>query len=220
MAKRAGWLALLLVGVLSACASPNHAAHDGETAPHAEGEECTEHDGCVTLVCGEELCGLYRCEDAGVLLARGGGFRPPVAAAAPGSGPRRNWGGPQGLPGDTEPVFVIRWYNHPAPEPVVTRVPSGPGWVRHHLFPQQQSMKEWFARGPRNINVHDFTMVIHESTHGRIHRGARGGEWNEAWREFIRLNSRASQQDCYEHLGKLIQRFNLMGPIVPYNYLR
>jgi uncharacterized lipoprotein (TIGR02269 family) len=81
-------------------------------------------------------------------------------------------------------------------------------------------MKEWFARGPRNINVHDFTMVIHESTHGRIHRGARGGEWNEAWREFIRLNSRASQQDCYEHLGKLIQRFNLMGPIVPYNYLR
>jgi len=43
---------------------------------------------------------------------------------------------------------------------------------------------------------------------------------NEAWREFARHNQGASQEECYEHLGKRIQKFNLMGPIVPYYRLR
>jgi uncharacterized lipoprotein (TIGR02269 family) len=221
MSKQLGLLTLLLGALLSSCAGPHHAGQDWERIPHGEGDECEEHDGCVTLVCGEEeaLCGLYRCEDAGVLLARAGP-PPPVAAAAPGARPQRNWGWPQVLPGDKEAVFLIRWSNHPPPPRLFSGPPSGPDWVRHHLFPQQEVLRDWFARSPRNINVHEMTMVLHSSVHKRIHRGERGGAWNEAWRAFARRNPGATQQECYEHLGKLIQEFHLMGPVIPYYYLR
>ena len=78
-------VSLLLVGCASA---PLPAMEDWSAA---EDDACEGHDRCVALVCADDLCGLYHCEDTGVLLARGG-IRPPVSSAAPGSGPRRNWG--------------------------------------------------------------------------------------------------------------------------------
>ncbi|NRB92404.1 hypothetical protein C7M62_39325, partial [Bradyrhizobium sp. WBAH10] len=99
---------LLLSALLGGCASaPLPALEDWGAA---EDDACKGDDRCVALVCADDLCGLYRCEDTGVLLARGG-IRPPVSSAAPGSGPRRNWGSAQSLPGDRDAIFVIRWYN-------------------------------------------------------------------------------------------------------------
>lgn len=92
--------------------------------------------------------------------------------------------------------------------------------MKHHLFPQQASLKVWFARTPRNINIHDFTMVIRSNTHERIHKGALGGDWNRTWREFADQHPRATQKDCWEQLGKMIKDFGLMGPIVPYYQVR
>ncbi|WP_443092708.1 SitA6 family polymorphic toxin lipoprotein, partial [Corallococcus exiguus] len=155
-------LCVLLTGCASA---PLPALEDWGAA---EDDACEGHDRCVALVCADDLCGLYHCEDTGVLLARGG-IRPPVSSAAPGSGPRRNWGSAQPLPGDREAIFVIRWYNHPAPPPPPDgRRPSGSGWVKHHLYPQEERLAEFFWRRGR-INVHDFTMVIPRAEHVRIH---------------------------------------------------
>ena len=48
-------------------------------AAEGAGEACEEEDSCVTLVCGEEACGVYRCEDVepepALLALRGGGRR-------------------------------------------------------------------------------------------------------------------------------------------------
>jgi uncharacterized lipoprotein (TIGR02269 family) len=212
-------LLLLLGMLLSACASPTLALSDGEQSPHGEHADCGEHDGCVTLVCAEELCGLYRCEDAGVLLARGGGVIAPPAA--PGAGPRRNWGRAQELPGGNGPVFVIRWNNHPPPPPPPGLMPSGSGWVKHHLFPQARSLADWFAAAPRGIQVHDFTMVIPRGVHRRIHNpGGRGGPWNQEWHDFRIANPTATQQQVWLHLGELIKKYHLLGPIVPYYQVR
>lgn len=217
------WLVVALGACLVACGSSSSALREWEDTPHGEAEACGGDDRCVTVVCGleeEDLCGLYRCEDTGALLARGGG-RPPVTASAPGFGPRRNWGGAQALPGERDAILTFRWYNHPAPVRPADKLPSGPGWERHHLYPQETAMKAWFARAPRGINVHDFTMIIPRSEHVRIHNpGGRGGPWNEAWREFARLNPRANQQHVKEQLAKMLVEFNVMGPVVPYTFMR
>ncbi|RKH14484.1 TIGR02269 family lipoprotein [Corallococcus sp. CA053C] len=217
---RVGVLALLLLltTLVGGCASAPLPALDpwSEAEYSAEGA-CEEEDRCVTLVCADDLCGLYRCEDAGALLARGGGVRPPVAASAPGSGPRRNWGSAQSLPGDREAIFVIRWYNHPpAPAPTDGRKPSGSGWVRHHLYPQESELALFFKR-QAGINVHDFTMVIPRAEHVRLHgRGGRGGPWNQAWRDFARMNPLATPKEIQDQLNRMIIGFDIMGPIVPY----
>lgn len=220
MTHRLAFVAGLLGALLAACAStPHHTRLDWEHTPHAKGDACDTLDQCVTLVCdGESRCALYFCEDAGRLLARGGGTIAPPAA--PGSGPRRNWGYVQKLPGGEGPVFVFDWYNVPQAEHRPPRLPSGPGWVRHHLFPQADNLAKWFARSPRGMNVHDFTLVIEQTIHQRIHSGPRGGAWNQEWNQFARQYPGATQQQVWEHLGKLIQKYDLMGPIVPYYYLR
>jgi uncharacterized lipoprotein (TIGR02269 family) len=216
MPLKRGLLAALLGAFLTGCAATPSA---WEHLSHGAEGDCGEEDGCVTLVCAEAQCGLYRCDETGALLARG--TRPPAAAAAPGSNPRRNRGPVQHLPTDTQPLFTFDWYNQPSQATRPERLPSGPGWERHHLFPQEESLARWFARKPRNLKIHDFTMIIPRATHVRIHNpGGRGGPWNKAWRDFIEANPTATSQEVWEHLGKLIKQFELMGPIVPYYYQR
>ncbi|WP_186002117.1 TIGR02269 family lipoprotein [Corallococcus sp. Z5C101001] len=211
---------VLLAGAIAGCAvAPVPAIEDWSRAEHEDGASCEGADRCVALVCADDLCGLYFCEDTGALLARGG-IRPPVSAAAPGSGPRRNWGSAQPLPGDREAIFVIRWYDHPAPTPTDGRKPSGSGWVRHHLYPQDPNLAKFFLR-QGNINVHDFTMVIPRAEHVRLHgAGGRGGPWNQAWRDFARNHPSATPKEIQDELARMIVQFDIMGPIVPYYHLR
>jgi uncharacterized lipoprotein (TIGR02269 family) len=89
--------------------------------------------------------------------------------------------------------------------------------VRHHLFPQAQEFREWFRAS--NINVHEWTMLIPEKEHLRIHSGGgRGGLWNEAWRQFRLANEgrRVSKEEMLSKAFELALRYEIAGPIVPY----
>ncbi len=176
-----------------------------------------EEDRCVTLLCLGDACGFYPCEDTptDIELALFPPARPPAAAAAPGAGPRRNRGGAQRLPQGAVMVFP-NWSGGPERLiPPSHRLTPG-RWEKHHIFPQATEFARWFDR--QGVKIHDFTMPIPRDLHRRIHgNDGRGGPWNEAWREFIILHSRASPEQIYKHAGELIYRFQLVGgPIQPY----
>ena len=63
-------------------------------------------------------------------------------------------------------------------------------------------------------------MVIPEQVHLRIHRGANGGAWNEAWRQFMRANKRGkvSQEEMLRKAFELAYRFDIVGPLMPYGH--
>ena len=181
--------------------------------------EChtAEADQCVSLLCLGDACGFYRCGDlpGEVELARFPPARPPAASAAPGSGPRRNWGGAGKLPGGAVMVFP-NWNG--APEPIIppSRQLTPGRWEKHHIFPQSQDLAEWFER--RGVKIHNYTMPIPLHVHRRIHDGnGRGGAWNDAWREFKARNQNAPPTEIFKFAGELIHRFELIGgPIQPY----
>ncbi|WP_373371203.1 SitA6 family polymorphic toxin lipoprotein [Stigmatella ashevillensis] len=180
------------------------------------GEECEEDDTCITVLCAREECGVYRCKDLAsepVLLAYRGGI-----VAAPGSSPRRNWGQQQRLPGNGLPIAVIPWRFHDRRELLPSELARlrirNP--IKHHLFPQQPSLARWFRQ--KGINIHEHTMVVEKEVHDRIHRGAQGGAWNAAWREFRRANDSATEAQIWEHAMKLIFRFEIAGPLIPYHW--
>ncbi|MCY1000245.1 TIGR02269 family lipoprotein [Myxococcus sp. MISCRS1] len=180
--------------------------------------ECEDprEDQCVFLACLGDACGFYRCEDSpGTFeLARFPPARPPAAAASPGS-PRRNWGAAQKLP----PGAVMTFPNwNGAPERVVPpsrQLPTG-RWEKHHIFPQERELREWFEA--QGVKIHNYVLPLPYEVHQRIHRvGGRGGEWNEAWRQFKRQNAEAKPEEIFRHAGELIHRFQLIGgPIQPY----
>jgi uncharacterized lipoprotein (TIGR02269 family) len=91
--------------------------------------------------------------------------------------------------------------------------------VKHHLFPQAPDLAVWFKKN--DIDPHQWTMVIPEHVHLRIHRGgARGGLWNQAWRQFRDAN-RDRIVPPAELLAKafeLAYRFDIVGPLVPYRH--
>ncbi|NTX09420.1 TIGR02269 family lipoprotein [Myxococcus sp. CA051A] len=209
---------LLVAAHLLACSTAQHVPD-----PHEVGGtevECSAPslDRCVALLCLGDMCGFYRCEDVAsdFELARFPPSRPPAAAAAPGMGPRRNWGGAQQLPKGAVMVFP-NWNG--APERVIPpshQLPRG-RFEKHHIFPQAEDLARWFER--QGLKIHDYTMPIPRDLHRRIHEGGpSGGAWNNAWREFIRSNDDARPEEIFKHAGELIYRFQLMGgPIQPYH---
>ncbi len=210
----------LLSGLLFACASGPAPREEAETPEAVSSfEEGCEDERSVILLCTEGECGFFRCSDqelGRVVLARGGGVAPP---AAPGGAPRRWWGVWPWMRRGSEPVLTFRFYRHfdpkPPPNPFF-QLPPG-RFVRHHIFPQAPDLAAWF-RQQGVQNIHNFTMVIPESIHQRIHGGGpRGGLWNEAWRTFMLQNPRAPPAEIYRHAGELLFRFDLAGPIVPYH---
>jgi uncharacterized lipoprotein (TIGR02269 family) len=90
--------------------------------------------------------------------------------------------------------------------------------VKHHLFPQEEKIARWLGR--RGINVHQYTMVIPEHAHLRIHRGAQGGAWNRAWREFMKANLErpVPKEELLRKAFELPYRFDIVGPIIPYKH--
>jgi len=212
------FLVWLLAVTLLGCATVTPSSQQvwEEAVVECDGPDDTQ---CVTLMCVGDTCGFYRCEDlpGGIGLARFPPSRPPAAAAAPGSGPRRNWGSGMQLPNGAEPVMVFPNWNG-APEQVVPpshQLASG-RLEKHHIFPQARDLAEWFRT--QGVRIHDYTMPIPRDLHRRIHgNDGRGGEWNKAWRQFREANRQASPEEIYKHAGELIYRFQLLGsPIRPY----
>ncbi len=214
-------LGLLWLCLLAACATADFALLPPFEPPQvvSSWEEGCEDASTLLPLCDEggEACGLYRCREAApreaLLAYRGGG--PLYIPMGPAS-PRRWWGQPLWLPRDIQPVFTFRFNRHLDPKPPPPALPPG-RWVRHHILPQAEDLKEWFHK--KGVpDIHQFTMLIPENIHLRIHRGGpRGGLWNEAWRQFKQKHEAATQAEIYRHAGELIFRFNLAGPIVPYS---
>ncbi|HZI16294.1 MAG TPA: TIGR02269 family lipoprotein [Myxococcus sp.] len=211
-ALHAFWFLLLAVSGLG-CATARSSSQPVEAECHTPGE-----DRCVTLLCLGDACGFYPCEEAPgeVALALFPPGRPPAAAAAPGAGPRRNWGGAQQLPPGAVMVFP-NWSGGPERLIPPSRQLTPGRWEKHHIFPQASGLALWFET--QGVNIHNYTMPIPRDVHRRIHgNDGLGGPWNQAWREFKAQYPKASPEQIYKHAGELIHRFQLIGgPIRPYH---
>jgi len=234
--RASGWLWLLLSGLLVGCAAAPHALGTEETGcdeqPVSFEEVCYQHD-TLLAVCEGGQCAAYRCWEVAEYLKVGqvvrtrGPLRPPLPR--PPSGPQTRaevgtaWNGPQGLPQPLRPVFVIPWKGTspalllPGSVKVLEsqEQPRGKPYEKHHIYPQARDLKEWFT--DRGIDIHQWTLALEVEEHRRIHRGANGGPWNEAWRRFKEDNENATKLEIERHAGKLIYEFNLYGVVVPYS---
>ena len=220
------FLALALCFSLTACAPRSSSRWD---MADSQEEALSWSEGCedprtLVLLCEEDVCRFYRCQGlvhapAQIVPARGvGSAAPPGATGAA----IRWWGNVQQLPGDSEPVFIIPWRN---PQRLLP-LPSEQQWLaqaeeiarrpheRHHIFPQEQELREWFTL--KGINIHEATLLLEVDLHRRIHDGPRGGPWNAAWRRFKSEHPEATREQVWLHAGELNFRFELFGPVLPY----
>jgi hypothetical protein len=109
---------LLVCGALAACATTQPFVSEGEgceaSAQALSFEEACGEEGILLTVCGTEACAVYRCREVAaelmagqVVPTKGVGFaRPPGEAM-------RYWGSAQGLPKNSQPVFIIPWGPRP-----------------------------------------------------------------------------------------------------------
>ncbi|HYI01124.1 TIGR02269 family lipoprotein [Hyalangium sp.] len=215
-------LSLSVASLLSfACASPSPAIHTGQVIEVADATSC-EEPYADQFACVEEECGVFSCEDVdpdavaraplehGTEFARG--FRPPFRS--PGS--HRNWRR-AGLRDDARPRMTFHFRYRHGFLPAFPRLEGK--LIRHHLFPQAREFREWFRA--HGINVHEWTMVIPEHVHLRVHSGkGRGGLWNEAWRQFRVANEgrRLPKEELIAKAFELAYRYDIVGPITSYNH--
>jgi uncharacterized lipoprotein (TIGR02269 family) len=201
---------VLTVLLLGGCGTPSSGVReDVGRCEHADAEEC------VVLACDGGECGLFGCEDVDpealapeVELARG--YRPPQRPPA-----FRNWRS-LGLRPGARPRMVFHFRYRQGFLPALPREPGR--LVHHHLFPQQHSLAQWFTQN--GVDIHKFTILIPEHIHRQVHSGSgRGGMWNRAWLEFMRVKKSGpvTPEELHRKAVELIFRFELTGPVVPYN---
>lgn len=181
----AGALAVLLV--VSGCAPP-------QTGVLVEACEQPEADRCIAVACDGELgeCGVFLCSDVEIVEAvavEPAQFRPPPPSRRPpprGPNSWRHTGIRNGArPRAVVPHFAYRFGYLPAFPVLEGKL------VRHHWFPQAEEFALFFRQ--YDINVHQYTMLIPEPIHLRIHAGSRGGPWNDAWRRYICVSTRIAR---------------------------
>jgi uncharacterized lipoprotein (TIGR02269 family) len=208
-------LGLVLLSMCLACASTDASRWEAPEPEAIFWEEGCQDTTTLELLCAEDSCAFFRCQDlteasdepsGEVEPARWPGLRPP--------GGFRRWlrHARQGA----EPVFVIRWNNHPAPSLPGRRTIPLELLVKHHIFPQEPRLAAWFQR--QGINIHQYTLLISRGMHLRLHNGGpRGGRWNEEWRQFTEGRLTATHAEIWQHAIKLIIRYDLMeAQMVPY----
>jgi uncharacterized lipoprotein (TIGR02269 family) len=217
------WFLLLSVALSLGCASTQaeHPSAAGETWEISGRQQCLDDKGAdyvlapICVPSGE--CALFRRED----LVPGRIVRTYSSAPvfiAPGSGAQRTWGSAQGLPGDSLPVLRFRWHRREQLPSEVQRQRAMAEWAarpkeRHHIFPQAFA-EEFRVKG---INVHDYVIAIDADVHARIHRGERGGPWNQEWSQFLRtVDPRAGKAAYFDKASQLIQQFRLFGLTMTY----
>ncbi|HEX8434029.1 TIGR02269 family lipoprotein [Archangium sp.] len=212
--------ALLLAALLlAACATSSPALRTGEEARPADTTACDDADAdqCVVLACDEGECAFFDCADVEALtpgpLAYGAELarfpRPPSR----GPGTQRNWRR-AGLREDARPRLTFHFRYRQGFLPAFPRLEGK--LIKHHLFPQAQEFRKWFTE--RSINIHEWTMLLPEHVHLRIHRGANGGLWNEAWRQFYEANRDrlVPREELIRKAFELALRFDIAGPLRPY----
>lgn len=218
------WLLLLCV-LLGACVTSAPAVHeDGEALDAVSSwEEARTDPSCVVPLCEGARCAIWRCQDVvevdsyPLVLAKG------TLTLRPPGNPTRWWGRPLAAPVGTEPVFEIPWHNWNIRGQYAPRalrppcIPSREPLEKHHIFPQEQFLADWFE--DNGINIHSFTIRLPKSFHAWLHSGGpKGGQWNEAWRQFvIQNNTTATQEDIWRFAFELMNRFYMNGSLVPYH---
>ncbi|NNC21500.1 TIGR02269 family lipoprotein [Corallococcus exiguus] len=208
------WLWLWVV-LLAGCASAPVSSPQEGWAESSRECEASDEDQCLTQVCEDDVCALFRCEDLApdrIVRTRGAMPVAPIFVA-PGSGPQRTWGSAQGLPGDAVPVMVFRWHRREKLPSQLRREKARQEWAkrpkeRHHIFPQ--AFKKHFE--DKGIEIHKYVLMIDAEVHARIHRGALGGPWNRDWNTFIELQgAEADIPDHFEHAAWMIRKYELFG---------
>ncbi|MCP3135739.1 SitA6 family polymorphic toxin lipoprotein [Pyxidicoccus xibeiensis] len=208
---------VLFAVLLCACASSFPGGRAWEDAERAEACDSAEVEQCVVVACEGEDCGLFDCADvdlealaeAPVELAQGYS-RPPHRAPA-----FRNWRN-TGIRAGARPRMTFHFRYRQGFLPALPREPGK--LVHHHLFPQQPLLARWFLRC--GVDIHKFTILIPEHIHRQIHSGTgRGGLWNQAWRDYhASIRGRTvTPEELHRKAVELIFRFELTGPVVPYN---
>lgn len=215
-------LSLFLAALLlSACATSTPAPPTWEEVQSEGSLACDNPDAdqCVVLACDEGECGVFDCADVDPeALARVPReydteltqfYRPPFRTP----GTQRNWRR-AGLRENARPRMTFHFHYRQGFLPAFPRLDGK--LIKHHLFPQAQEFRKWFK--DRGINIHEWTMLLPEQVHLRIHRGADGGPWNEAWRQFHEANRYrdVSQEELIRKAFELSLRFDIAGPIMPY----
>jgi uncharacterized lipoprotein (TIGR02269 family) len=187
-------------------------AERAESCPYSDSEQC------VVLACEDGDCGLFDCEDVdteAMVLHASGGYEVELARVPYRAPAFRNWRN-TGLRPGARPRMVFHFGYRQGFLPALPREPGK--LVHHHLFPQQQMLAQWFQ--DNGVDIHKFTILIPEHIHRQIHSGTgRGGLWNQAWREYYhsRRTQRVSPEELHRKAVELIFRFELTGPVVPYN---
>jgi len=208
---------VLLVGCVASRPPPPPLA-EMQDASSAEAS-CTQEGSCLTLVCGQDACAFYPCEEVlrhanSVMQVRGVA---PLVNSAPAW---RFWGAPTGLPESLEPVFVIPWKFHDRRELLPSQEKLLAQWEerlrrpheKHHIFPQE--FKRWFEQ--QGIPIHHYTVLVDKELHDRIHRGPSGGPWNAAWREFQKASPINPPEKLWAFAWELCVKFGIYGPVLPY----
>jgi uncharacterized lipoprotein (TIGR02269 family) len=213
---------LLAMLLLAACATSSPASHAWEGMKPDDTTACddAEADQCVVLACDEDECAFFDCADVDpealshVPLAHGAElaqfYRPPFRSP----GTQRNWRR-AGLREDARPRQTFHFRYRQGFLPAFPRLEGK--LLKHHLFPQAQEFRDWFNQC--GINIHQWTMVLPEHVHLRIHRGANGGPWNTAWRQFYEANRhrRVPPDELLRKAFELALRFDIAGPVSPYS---
>jgi len=213
-------LALATV-LLSACGATSPGLRAWEAAGSAASCEQEDEEQCVAIACEGETCGLFDCEDVTAevvaLAPRTPGVELAQAYRAPWRPPAfRNWRS-MGIRPDARPRMTFHFRYRQGFLPALRQEPGKR--VKHHLFPQEPRLAEWFREN--EVDIHKFTMLIPEHIHREIHGGnGRGGMWNQAWWEYrnANLKRRVTPEELHRKAVELIFRFELTGPVIPYNF--
>ncbi|WNG52189.1 TIGR02269 family lipoprotein [Archangium minus] len=95
-------------------------------------------------------------------------------------------------------------------------IPPSEPREKHHIFPQQEELARWFTS--KKIDIHAFTVRVPRSFHSWLHGGGpKGGQWNEAWRQFRRENPGANKEQIWQFAFELMSRFGVNGQLMPYH---
>ncbi|NTX39368.1 TIGR02269 family lipoprotein [Myxococcus sp. CA033] len=215
---------MVVLLLVTGCAAAPEYIRAGElldTSVDDSAEACAQSagdndEGCYAPSCGEDECGLYRCED---LASPPYALRLPPARAPDGATARiqRYWGGAVPLPG-RQAVFIIPWYRRDKLPSVKAARKAIADWSRrekerHHIFPR--AFEGYFAT--IGIEIHQYTLLVGVAEHRRVHEGKDGGPWNRDWFDWIQANRlRATRADHFRHGGRLVERYGLLG--VPMTY--
>jgi uncharacterized lipoprotein (TIGR02269 family) len=206
--------------LLTACATSSPASRAWQSAEPDDAISCDDADAdpCVVLACDEGECAFFDCADVDPeALPRGPlaqGVEPAQFARPPfrGPGTQRNWRR-AGLREDARPRMTFHFRYRQGFLPAFPRLEGK--LIKHHLFPQAQELRTWFT--DRGINIHEWTMLIPEHVHLRIHHGANGGLWNQAWHQFMRAHpGHVSREVLIRKAFELALRFDIAGPLRPY----